>query len=372
MAYDGAQYSSRVDGLTQRSLYTKVVDQVLNAPAYASRLIGSAMPFSGKTMDFTLDVVAAGQGQWITGLETLNSSAESTTVTTSYARAFFTIPVVSIMTESFANGGSLGIINLDTFKYEKAAQQALQTIGTAVYGFGQAGQIGGLEGIVDAGTNAASIGGVSRSTYSVLNATVTAASSSKLTLAQMDTLHDAVSAAGINKETPNVGLTTKGIFSLYTQLLAPTIRASYDQVGYDKVGMKSKYGERNTAELRGSSGMTAVSYRDFHIMKDDLETTAGLTNLYFLNEEYVNFYGDNMIPEEYKDVLEHVDFGSMSATEGTGASSLEMPSEYHGWFYQKPMTIPEQAGRISRFYVVGNTIGKSFRRQGKLTTITGI
>jgi hypothetical protein len=49
-----------------------------------------------------------------------------------------------------------------------------------------------------------------------------------------------------------------------------------------------------------------------------------------------------------------------------------MPSAYHGFFYQKKMLIPEQAGKIGRFYVAGNFIGTSFRRQGKLTAITGI
>src|SRR5258708_4348173 len=165
MSYDGDQYSNRVDGLTQRNLYRKVVDQVLNAPAYASRVISDGEPFEGKTEDITMDVTQDTQGQWFTGLETLNSSATNTTITTSYAQTAFTFPVVSIMLESFANVGSLGIINLDTFKYEKAAAQVLQAIGIAIYGTGAANQMHGLESVVDDRTNASSIEGQSRSTY---------------------------------------------------------------------------------------------------------------------------------------------------------------------------------------------------------------
>jgi hypothetical protein len=370
MAYDGIQYSSRVDGLTQRQLYTKVVDQVLNAPVYASRVISDGEPFEGKTEDFTLDILADTQGQWFTGLETLNSSATATTITTSYAHTAFTFPVVSIMLESFANVGSLGIINLDTFKYEKAAAQVMQSIGSAIYGTGSANQMQGLEGIVDNATNVGTIGGQSRSTYAVLDSTVTAASSNKLTLAQMATLHDTIRAGGLTQENPNIGLTTKAVWSLYEQLLTPNVRASYDEVGYNRVGIREKFGQRSTAELRNSAGFNALTYRDLSLIADDLATSGVL---YFLNEEYLDWYGREEVPSEYKDILEHVDFGGeLEAYEGTGAMALEMPSAYHGFFYQKPLLIPEQAGRISRFYVIGNFIAKSFRRQGKLTGVTGV
>ena len=370
MSYDGAQYSARVDGTTQRQLYTKVVDQVLNSPAYAARLIGSGEPFEGKTMDITMDVTADTQGQWFTGLETLNSSATNTTITTSYAQTAFTFPVVSIMLDSFANVGSLGVINIDTFKYEKGAAQALQAIGSAAYGTGTANQMHGLESINDNGTNAGSIGGQSRTTYAVLdNGYQAAATSNKLTLSQMATAHDGATAAGMTSEAPNFGMTTKTVWSLYEQLLAPNIRTSYDEVGYDRVLMRSKYGQRNSADLRNSGGFTALSYRDMHIGKDDFCTPAVL---YFNNEDYIKYHGRTEVPEEYKDILEHVDFGEMSAYEGTGAEALKMPSAFHGWYYQKPMLIPEQAGRISRFYVIGNTIGHSFRRQSKITAITSV
>ena len=373
MAYDGAQFSARVDGLGNRDLARKIVDNVLSGVTYGSRLISSGKEFIGKTHDITLDVLADTQGQWITGLETLNSSATSTFVTTSYARTFYTFPVVSIMTESFANAGALGIINLDVAKYEKACEQVLQGIGVAIFGTGAANSTAGLESVIDDGTNAASIGGISRSTYTNLKSTSTASASNKLTLAQMATLHDNISAAGLTNEEPNFGLTTKGIWSLYEQLLAPNVRASYNEVGYNKVRLHSKYGERNSAELRNSAGFTALSYRNMDISKDDMESTAGLTNLYMINESYLDWYGHSEVPEEYKNTMDHVDLSaSGKAIEGTGIMANDTPSAYHGFFYQSPMQIPEQGGKVARFWVIGNLIGKSFRRQGKLTAITGV
>jgi hypothetical protein len=367
--YDGIQNTNRVDGTTQRQLYTKVVDQILNSPTYYSRLVSQGEPFEGKTEDITYDVLADTQGQYFTSLETLNSSAVNTTATGSYAHTAFTQPVVSIMLESFANVGSLGIINIDTFKYEKAAAQALQSLGSAIYGTGAANQPLGLTAIIDDGSNVATIGGLSRATYTTLVSVLTAFSGGKLTLGTIATEYDSCIASGMEHETPNIGVVSKSTWSLYEQLLTPNVRATYNEVGYDKVRIRSKFGERNSAELRNAAGFNALSYRDMHVMRDDFSTAQ---MFWMINEFYIGWKGRTEIPSEYQDVLEKVNFGTMEAYEGTGAEALDMPSEFNGWFYQKPLTIPDQAGRIARFYVIGQTIPHSFRRHAKGTGITGV
>lgn len=369
MAADGIPNGNRVDGTTQRQLYTKVVDQVLNSPTYYSRMVSQGSPFQGKTEDITYDVTSDTSGQFFTGLETLNSAASNTTATASFAHTAFTQPVVSIMLESFANVGSLGIINLDTFKYEKAAAQALQALGGAIYGTGSANQPLGLNAIIDDGTTVGTIGGLSRTTYPVLDSVITSYASGKLTLGTMATQYDSSIASGMATETPNIGLTSKTVWSLYEQLLTPNVRASYNEVGYDKVRVRGKYAERNSADLRNAAGFESLSYRGMGIMRDDFATTGVL---WFINEKYISWMGRTEIPTEYSDVLEKVDFGTMTAYDGTGAMALDMPSEFNGWFYQKPLTVPDQAGRIARFYVIGQTVPLSFRRQSKGSTITGV
>ncbi len=366
---DGIANSNRVDGTTQRKLYTKVVDNILNSATLYSRWVSAGKPFEGKTVDVTYDVVSDTSGQFFTGLETLNSTATNTTATGSYAHTAFTQPVVSIMLESFANVGSYGVINLDDLKYEKAGAQALQALGSAIYGTGTGNQPLGLGAIVDSGSTVATIGGLSRSTYPTLVSSVTAYTAGALTLGQMATQYDAAIASGMDTEEPNVAFTSKAIFSLYEQLLAPNVRASYESVGYDRVGVRSKYAEKNTTALRDAAGFRALSYRGIPFMRDDF-ATAGY--LYFLNEKYVGWQGRTEVPSTYKDVLEKVNFGTMSAYEGTGAQLLDMPSEFNGWFYQNPLTIPQQAGRIARFYVIGQTIPLSFRRHSVGTGITTV
>jgi hypothetical protein len=368
-APDGINTPARVDVTTQRQLYTKVVDQILNYPSLYARFVSQGSEFEGKTEDVTYDISADTQGQFFTSLETLSSSAVSTAVTGSFAHTAYTQPIVSIMLEAFANVGSLGIINLDDYKYEKAAGTAMTTLGSAIYGSGTAAQPLGLTAIDDDGTNVATIGGLSRATYTALVSTLTAYASGKLTLATMATQYDSANAPGAADESPNVGWCTAAIFSDYEALLTPFVRQSYRDVGYDKMRTRDKYASRNQGELRSASGFNALSYRDTYIIRDFYSTAQ---MLWFLNEKYIEWKGRAEIPAEYEDTLEKVDFGESTAYEGTGAIALEAPSEWNGWFYQKPLTIPDQAGRIARFYAIGQTIPKSFRRHSKGTGITGV
>lgn len=362
--YDGIQNSARVSGLGNPKLYTKVVDQVLLSPTVMTRSMFGAKPFEGITQDIDLDVVSDTQGQWVTGLEELNMSAVSTTVRTSFAHAAFTQPQVSIMLESFANSGSVGgVINLDDFKYAKAAAQVVQAIGSAAYGFGTANQILGLEAIVDNGTNNATIGGISRSTYAQLDAYLVTVTSNKLTLATLDTLHDNIRAAGLTNEKPNIAYTTKAVWSLYGQLLQPYVRQSYREVGYDRLANNMKWGERSNPQLRASAGFDGLTYRTLTLIDDDF---ANAGQIYMVNEDYLNWYGRSDVPAEYQDTIEHVSFDNNDTYEGTGALAVEaMPSTDHGFFYQPPQQMPTQGGKYARFWTIGNYIADSYRRHGK-------
>jgi len=369
MAYsytpDGIQFSARVDGTTQRALHAKVVDNILGAPTYFSRLLSMGKPFLGKTEDVTVDVVSDTQGEFFVGLETLNSAAVNSTVTLSYAQTAFTQPEVSIMLESFANTGVAGVIPLAAFKHEKAAAEVLQRFGTSVYSDGTANQPLGLGAIVDDATDVSTIGGQSRSTYTTLKATRTA-SGGTLTLAKMATLWDTVSAAGLESQEPNVGLSNATVWSLYEQLLQPNVRNDYNGNGYPSVSIRGSNMEK--AQKNGA-GFSALSYRGRGILKDNFATAQ---TLWFLNENCYDWMGRAIVPDEYKEFVEKVNLGTMSAYEGTGAEALDLPSEFNGWFYQKKLVLPNQAGMIARFYVIGQVVAKGFRRSGRLTGVNGV
>lgn len=269
------------------------------------------------------------------------------------------------MLESFANAGSQGTIPLDAFKYEKAAAELLAYWGNSVtFGSGTSNLPNGLVNIVlDSGT----IGGQARATYSGLNATSTA-SGGTLTLAKLATLDDTISSASLADSQPNIGVTTKTGWSLYEQLLTPSVRADYSSVGYKAVSVRGD-AIVSRGDLKGAAGFTALSYRGFPIIKDDYATSGVI---YFLNERSFGFYGRNIVPDEYKELLTKVNLGSRKAYEGTGASALDVPSEFNGWFYQKSLILPQQAGTVARFWVIGQNCVWEPRRNGKLTGVTAV
>lgn len=364
MSADGNTYGNRVDNFNERKLHAKVVDQILSAPTLYSRILSKGQPFVGKTQDFTVDVVSDTQGEFFVGLETLNSSAVNSTITLSYAQTAFTQPKVGIMLESFANTGATATIDLDVFKYEKAAAEALQKLGSTAYADGTANRPNGLGIIVD---DSGTIGGQARSTYSMLNATDTSWATT-LTLAKMATLDDATRAASLISSTTGIGVTTKTGFSLYEQLLQPNVRSQYDSPGYPQLGIRSMTVNRGDKAQNGA-GFMSLEYRGKPIIADDFCTSG---YMYFLNEDSFGWYGRSIVPDDWKPFVEKVNLGTMKAYEGVGADSLDLPSEYNGWFYQKSMVLPNQAGTIGRFYVIGQMMAWEPRRNGRGTGFTGV
>lgn len=368
MAYDGIQFGNRVDNLTYNKINAKVVDTVLNSRTYASRLLSMGKSFVGKTMDFPVKVIQASQGEFFTGLETLASSAVNTTVALSYAHTGFHQPFVSIMLESFSNSGDQQAVNLDVYKYEEAIAEAIQTWGNAIYGTGTNSQPLGLEAIVDDGTNVGTIGGQSRTTYTVLKANVTAFGSGILSLANLQTVYSAIIAAGLESEEPNVHLTTKAIFDLYEQLLAPQVRADY-QYGSSNVLPLRGNDIVKRSDLGGQTGFTVLAYRARPLLRDDAAPSG---KWYMLNERYFGWRGRTQIPTKWSQVLQKIDLGKNSTLDGTAASADYAPPANTGWFQQPFMPLPQQAGQIGRIYGIGQICAWQFRRQGKGTGITTV
>jgi len=360
MAYDGMQHGNRVEHFGERKLHAKVVDIVLNSATFYSRVAGMGKEFVGKTFDYTLKITDSAQGQFYAGLETLNSAAVDTTIPLSYAHAAFSQPVVSILAESMANQGSTQTIDLDQFKLDEAVAEGRQALGASMYAQPNSKAWNSLAQIVaDSGT----IGGQARSTYTQLNSTVTA-SGGTLSLSKMATLWSDVSDVGAVSEQPTVFLAGKDVFDLYESLLNPTVRASYNEVGYDRLPVRGKSAVKN-ADLKGAAGFLSLSYRGVPLITDEF-ATAG--TLFALNENYLGWKGRTIVPSKYKGMLERVSLGVPSTIEGASAA----PSDYHGWFFQKMQMLPNQAGMIGRYHVYGQMCTSNPARQGKLTGINSV
>lgn len=361
---DGIAVTNRVESKTLRHLNAKVVDTILTSPTYFSRLMSKAKQMKGVVHDITVKYQQSSQFEWFTGLENLNSSAEDNEITLSFSHTAGTQPKVGIMLESFANAGPEGVIPLDAYKFEENALETAQNIAVAAYGTGAGDQPNGLQAFVDDGTNAANWGGQSRTTYTSLNATYTD-SGGTMTLAKLGTLDDGAAAGGNVGAIPNLNLTDFPTWSLFEQLLDPQVRANYDAGGLPRM---SVMGDGSAAAtLGGAAGFLSLHHRGMPVIKDKKATSKVW---YKLNESSFAWHGRTIVPEEYRNLgLTKVNLGLSQIDTPTQA---ETPSSFNGWFYQPPMLMPDQAGTIARFYVIGQLLGGNPGLNAQLHSIDGV
>ncbi len=343
-----------------------VVDGILNYPMMASRLLYKGKKFSGdfRTEQPTIikDIKISGrsQFQWFDALDPLNGAAENVVIQLQFNDAHASMPLVEIMTDSFAREGDGEDVDYPGFEFRDALNETVEGLSRAMFDTsGAADQPLSLEEVVDDGTNLATYGGQTRSSYDSLDSTVTP-SGGPMTLAKLATLKSTISDTG-PQEAPTMICTTDTIANLYQQFLTPTVR--YQMNSMPTQGMYPTAGKA----MAGDQGFGGINTYDGIPIVRDKASTSGV--FYMLNENYLHWCGRTRVPKSFKEFVMPVKLGSGKIIEGQAAKT---PSKYHGFFYQAKQMMSNQAGIISRFYVFGQMWSDQPRRQGKLTGITSV
>jgi len=338
-----SESSNRVLSTTRTKLLPKVIDSVLHSNVFATRVLGAAKKFSGYSIQVPFKYQTNNQFSTFDGFDTLSTTAVDTRVRLEFFPSFGQIPVSLPLTELSKNATEEGVLDLMALEMKSSAQDMADAVGSIFYGDGTGNSnkdFLGLAAIVDDGTVAPTYGGLSRATYPTLDATKTS-SSGTLSLAKMATLYNAITDGSVK---PTVGITTKAIFSLYEQLLQPQERIMKD------VGM--------TKGLVNGTGYTGLYYKGFPILSDN-KCTSG--NLYFLNEDFLNWHALPMAKTEaikYKSV--DIQGNDYSNVMGLGFSWID---------WVRPVNAAALVGRI---VLGGQLICDNPLRQGVLTAITGV
>lgn len=367
MAYDGIQVSNRVENFTDRDLYRKVVDNVLVATTLASRVLSMGKGFSGKTKDFTITHSRDNQFRWLSGGgEELSASAVNNTISLSFGRTMGVQPKAMIDFEDFANDGDANVIDLESFKYKEAAAVVTQEIGDVIYDAGTGDQPEGLDSFADNGTLKSTIGGQSKTTYTVLKGTYTDASS-VITAAKISALDDAVSASGSAEGSPTIRATTKTVWSYIEELLTPFLQNQFSANQMPKLPLRGLE-VMAPGEFGGRAGFTTIFYRNVPIIKDD---SAKAESLYDLNERTFGWFGNTNVPARLKGRYEKVNLSDGDGYEST-AAMVDMPPSPVGWFYRKDESLVTQLGTVGYFALVGNVCVWEPRRNGQLYNIDGL
>lgn len=339
--------ANRVTTTTNTKLLPKVVDTVLGSNVFATRMLTSAQRWTGEKIRKAVKVEKNTLGGSFSGFDTFSTAAVDTRRNMEFDAKFYEIPVVLPLDEVSKNKADEGrMLDLMAVELSSSAEDMADDIGTLFYGDGT-GNGGkdflGLEGIVDDGTNVATYGGLSRTTFTTLQSTVTA-SGGTLTLAKMATLYSNITSGSVK---PTLGLCDETVFNLYEQLLQPQERIAKD------VSMMRRGGN-----MIGGTGFTGLFYKNFPIVADEKATAQ---TLYFINEDFMEWRALPMA------MTTPINF-SVTDIEGNDYTSVKgLGFSWSDWI--KPTN---QASIIGHIYLGGELWSSNPKRHGKLTGITSV
>lgn len=359
------EFSERVKSLTAYGLVPKVVDNVLGGNPVSYRVIGNAKSGNAKGYSVVkaVKVTNSSTASSFAGLDTFSASPLDTKIRMEFQMHGLRQPVALSGMEMVANMPSEAkVTDMIKESLEETQQELTDYIGDLLYGDGTGNSdkdFTGLGAIVDDGTDVSTIGGQSRSTYPVLNATRTA-SGGTLSLAKMATLHSAISD-GTPNTTPTLLVANDTVWNLFETLWLPTVSQTQSiSLAPSVVGLKG--GLQREQGLKGQVGFTALAYKGIPFVADPKATSQ---TLYMLNEQQLEWYGwDAMGVAGYKKV-------SLGSETIEGVYS-EAPGQFSGFSWSGLMTPTNQFGVVGVIQLLGELTSFAPKRHGRLTGITGV
>lgn len=352
------QFTDRVVTITQDKIVPKIFDNILSDNFLPFRLVGNGNKWVGENLKIPVKLVKSSNGGSFAGLDTFATSTVESRKTLQYEPKAYAMSVVVPGLEKLVNGTTAQVVNLVKAEMESAAMDAADDIGTMLYadGTGNGGKdFEGFANLIDDGTVAPTVGGLSRTTYPTL-AGYRLASGGLMNLVKLGTVYINVSGGSANKQKPTVIISDEVRQNLYMDLLTPTVRANYDVSGFPVVTRSSK-GAIASGELKGAAGFTSVIYRGVPWVADE---KCG-TDIWFVNENYLDWYGITD-PE-----MTQVSFGETH--DGTYS---EAPSKFTGLQFSGMMRPVNQYGDVGQIFLMGNLTESAPRRQGIFTGVTTV
>lgn len=335
-------YGQRIQTTVKEKYLPYVVDTILNSNVLFQRIVRGAKQWSGRVLRVPIKVSKNSTGTSFRGFDTFSTSATDNRQFLEYTPSFYQITCALPGDELSVADTEDKVLDLMKLTIQSDTEDMADDLGTIFYADGTGNSSKdplGLAALVDDGNTVANIGGLSRSTYTTLQSTVTA-SGGTFTLAQVDTLWSAVTSGA---QKPTAFYTTEAVFNFYGQLLRPQ-----ERITKDTSKMKG---------MTGGTGFSALEYNATPILADEKATAQ---NFIALNENFVDWYAlpfFNAKAIGYKSQIKGNDY---EAPIGLGFS-------WSDWI------IPANAGSVAgHIYFGGQFITTNPKRHGKLTGITGI
>lgn len=339
--------SVNIQTTTNQYLAPYWTDQVLRDNYFFGKVMQKTKKWNGSQMLFPMKYQKGVATVAFNGFDLLPITQQPTSVNMTFYPTFTATNVALAGSDLSVNATPMQTLQLMKVTMESRAQDAADDIGNFLQGdgtsFGGKAPMG-LSGIVDDGTNLASYGGLTRASYTGLNATVTA-SGGTISLAKVRTLWNSISDGPVIPDFIVTDYTTWGYFE---QLQTP----------YQRNNMDFSAAGRTVAQTSGYSEQRW----DGMIISRDKKVTTG--TFYMLNLNYLDWYalkwweGERVTPKS-KDIKGNVYTESMYA-----------PGDAFTW---TGLIRSYNQGTVNGFMILGGQLLSTAPfRQGKLTGITGV
>lgn len=347
------QPNANVVTTTNQYLAPAWVDQVLRDNMFFGYILNKTERWKGSQMLFPIKYQKGVASVAFNGFDLLPITQQPVSVNMTFYPTFVATNVALSGSDLSINknesNGSLKVLDLMATMMESRSQDAADDIGNFFQGDGSSfgGKApAGLLNIVDNGTVAASYGGLSRATYTGLNATVTA-SGGTISLLKTRTLWNAISDGPVRPDVIFADYTTWGYFE---QLLTPFQRNTL--TGF----------EVNKSQTASASGYSDLMWDGMMIYRDK-KVTSGY--FYMLNTDVgIGFYGlnwweGNKVSPKAKNIEGNV----YSDSEYAPGNAFT----WTGWIKAY------NQGAINGFVILGGQLlSRAPFRNGVLTGITGV
>src|SRR3990167_4384388 len=168
-------FGTRVTSITQDKFVPVSIDAVLNSNVFMARLFQRDVKrWNGHIMRVPIQVTKPTTGGAFDGVDTFDTSLSDTRQQQSFSPTGYYQSVVVSGIENAVNTTDAEVLNLVKISMQEAQNGMQDSIGTTLYATQSGKNFQGLGNIVDAGTNSSTYGTLSRTTYALLNSTVTA------------------------------------------------------------------------------------------------------------------------------------------------------------------------------------------------------
>jgi hypothetical protein len=370
-------FGERVQAVTRQYLLPGVVYQVLGSNVMAARQIGNGRQGKGTKVERPIKYKTSNQAISFSALDSFTPQILDTRIRLGIEMKAARQGIGLSGLDLVANQDSdVRVNDLMTLSLEETQDELFDKIGDYTYadGSGNSGKDpNGISYIIDDGTNAPTFQGQSRSTYPVLNATVTDLTSvgGELALSRLATLYTNVSS-GTGMTTPTLLDSDEATQDLYEQLLTPTVRETYTAMGYYTVTKDSTGTVRQGSQegLVGKQGFVALSYKGIPWARDEKASTVYSGSVAMMNENYIDWFGWQ-VAGQAKSMLgyESISFKHTQVETVFGESPM---SEFTGFNWRPFMSAQNQFAGISDIVIIGNLGSWQPRRQGVLKNVTTV